>query len=59
MKYQFIKEHRKEFAVRTMCRVLEISVSSFYEWIQRLKTTLCRVIAAPSARDLLIYGKKW
>ena len=30
--YRFISDHKKLFAVRTMCRVLGISVSSYYAW---------------------------
>lgn len=32
MKYGFIFEHRKEFAIRAMCRVLEVSASGYYGW---------------------------
>ncbi len=35
MKYRFIHEHRREHAVQRMCRLLEVSPSGFYEWVQR------------------------
>jgi putative transposase len=35
MKYQFIEEHRQEYAITLMCRVLEVSVSGFYAWLKR------------------------
>lgn len=35
MKYQFIAEHRQEYPVSTMCRVLEVAVSGFYAWLRR------------------------
>lgn len=35
MKYRFITEHRQEYPVKTMCRVLEVSVSGYYAWCQR------------------------
>ena len=35
MKYRFINEHRREHAVQLMCRVLEVSPSGFYEWLNR------------------------
>nr|WP_242456745.1 IS3 family transposase [Prosthecochloris ethylica] len=63
MKYQFIKEHRKEFAVRTMCRVLEVSVSSYYAWIQRLENhraqenrQLCEAIQRMHEEKYQTYG---
>jgi putative transposase len=35
MRYQFIAEHRHEYAITTMCRVLEVSVSGYYAWCKR------------------------
>lgn len=35
MKYQFIHAHRHEYPVRTMCRVLRVSSSGFYDWFGR------------------------
>lgn len=35
MKYQFVKEHRQQFRVSRMCRVLRISRSGFYAWLRR------------------------
>ena len=32
MKYAFIKDHRLEFSVRAMCRVLGVHFSGFYAW---------------------------
>ena len=43
MIYQFIKEHRQEFPVERMCKVLEVSVSGYYAWKQR----------TPSSRHLV------
>ena len=36
MKYAFIKEHRPQFRVRIMCRMLHIHPSVFYAWLKRL-----------------------
>ena len=33
--FGFIRDHRHEFRVTTMCRVLEVSRSGFYAWIRR------------------------
>ena len=35
MRYRFIQEHRHEFHVWLMCRVLEVSRSGFYLWLKR------------------------
>jgi transposase InsO family protein len=35
MSYPFITEHRQEYAITTMCRVLEVSVSGYYAWCKR------------------------
>jgi transposase InsO family protein len=35
MKYQFIAEHRHEYAISTMCHVLEVAVSGYYAWLKR------------------------
>ncbi len=32
MKYGFIEQHRKQFHLSAMCRVLRVSRSGFYEW---------------------------
>ena len=42
MRYAFIEQHRGEFRVLSMCRVLKVSRSGFYDWITR----------APSARAI-------
>jgi len=35
MKYQFIKQHKQEFPVVVMCRVLDVSESGYYAWLSR------------------------
>lgn len=35
MSYPFIAEHCEQYAVVTMCRVLEVSVSGYYDWHKR------------------------
>ena len=35
MKFRFIESHQRQFSVRRMCRVLEVSSSGFYAWLKR------------------------
>lgn len=35
MKYRFINEHRHEFRVATMCRVLQVARAGFYAWLHK------------------------
>lgn len=35
MKYAFIKRHRTTWPIRTMCRVIQVSHSGYYDWVER------------------------
>ena len=35
MKYAFIEKHRRHYAVRRMCSVLQVSTSGYYDWRKR------------------------
>ena len=35
MRYAFIRDHRQQFRVSTMCRVLRVPRSGFYAWLER------------------------
>ena len=35
LSYPFIAEHCEQYPVSTMCRVLEVSVSGYYDWHKR------------------------
>lgn len=35
MKYRFINEHRHQYRVLTMCRLLEVQRSGFYAWLHK------------------------
>ena len=32
--YEFIKAHRRQYDVRTMCRVLDVAPSGYYAWLR-------------------------
>ncbi|GHO68251.1 hypothetical protein KSC_071430 [Ktedonobacter sp. SOSP1-52] len=36
MRYQFIADHRHEYAIVLMCRVLDVSVSGYDAWCKHL-----------------------
>ena len=38
MRYRFIQDNAKRFAVRTMCRVLAVRAAGYYAWLQRKPT---------------------
>ena len=35
MKYAFIREHQQQYTVKRMCKVLRVSSSGYYDWIDR------------------------
>jgi putative transposase len=35
MRYQFIEDHRQEYAVSLLCETLDVSVSGYYTWRKR------------------------
>ena len=61
--YQFIEAHRREYPVQTMCQVLEVAPSGYYEWLQnpisnraREDARLLRLIRASFVASHGIYG---
>jgi putative transposase len=63
MKFAFIKDHRAEFQVVDLCRVLEVSTSGFYRWAkepigkrQRRRDELGEAIARVHASNRGVYG---
>jgi putative transposase len=35
LSYPFIEEHSQQYPVSTMCRVMQVSVSGYYDWLRR------------------------
>ena len=35
MRYAFVERHRTVWPVRVMCRVMQVSHSGFYDWVER------------------------
>jgi putative transposase len=60
--YAFIKVHRAHFSVQTMCRVLGVAPSGYYEWLQQpissraQEDRLLRLIRASFVASQGIYG---
>lgn len=42
MRYAVIQRHRKQYSVRRMCHVLEVSPSGYYAWSSRPESTRAR-----------------
>ncbi|WP_425523758.1 hypothetical protein [Rhizobium setariae] len=55
MKYAFVAEHRQQFSVRAMCRLLRIHPSGFYAWLQ---TPLSKR-ACEDKRQIDLLRKAW
>jgi len=61
--YEFIKAHRREFEVQTMCCALDVSPSGFYAWLRdplsnraKKDARLLRLIRASYKASQGIYG---
>ena len=61
--YEFIKAHRDRYSVQTMCRVLDVAPSGYYEWLQqpisnrrKEDARLLRLIRASFVASHGIYG---
>src|SRR6516162_11026657 len=61
--YAFIKAHRDQYSVQMMCRVLEVAVSGYYDWLKQPISNhdqedarLVRLIRASFVASHGIYG---
>lgn len=57
MKFGFILEHAKEYAVVTMCRILEVSKAGYYAWVVRSVSTRTKLNAELTDRIRLIHSE--
>jgi len=62
-RYEFIKAHRHEYAVKTMCRLLDVTRSGYYAWLKEPVSSqaeedarLLRLIRASFVASHGIYG---
>ena len=37
MRYQFVEHHQRQFAIKSLCRVMEVTRSGYYAWQKRQK----------------------
>src|SRR4051794_694762 len=55
MKYRFIREHQHEYAIRTLCGVLEVAVSGYYAWLRRAPSRRSQEKTVLGGRIVRIY----
>ena len=65
MRYSFIREHRQQFRVASICRVLKVSASGYFAWRRRPESpraagnrVLVTRIKAAHARSRKSYGRR-
>jgi putative transposase len=56
MRFCFIEDHRAAFPVRTMCALLEVSVSGYYAWRDRPESARSRADRALAADIQRVYA---
>lgn len=55
MKYGFIRKHQHEYPVKTMCQVVQVSVSGYYAWQHRGPSERSKANAQLSERIENVY----
>jgi len=65
VRYRFVREHQKQFAVVMLCRVMEMASSGYYAWLHRPESprakanrALATRIKAAHARSRKTYGRR-
>jgi putative transposase len=63
LRFQFIKDHQREFPVKLMCQVLQVARSGYYAWCRRVpsataerQTKLMEQIRQAHERSREVYG---
>jgi putative transposase len=65
MRYRFVSEHRKQFPIAVMCRVMQVAASGYYDWLARTESprvgrnrALVVYIKAAHRRSRKTYGRR-
>lgn len=65
MRYSFLRQHRGQFRLATMCRVLRVSKSGYFAWLQRPESARAKAnqalltqIKAAHAQSRQLYGRR-
>ena len=65
MRYSFIRDHRQQFRIAALCRVLKVSPSGYFAWLRRPESPraqqnrlLAAQIQAVHARSRRTYGRR-
>ena len=59
MKYAFIHEHRERWTVRLQCEVLEVSLSGYYDWLNRTPSEQAQRRTVLAERITQIHAESW
>jgi hypothetical protein len=60
MKYQFIENHRKDYPVRLLCRVMQVTRSGYYAWRKKPLSTrkVADMVLLQHIRDIFEEGRQ-
>jgi len=65
VRYRFVREHRKQFPIAALCRVMQVANSGYFAWLRRPESpraaenrALLRCIKAAHAHSRRTYGRR-